>query len=258
MTLSEYIEGFLDAPGRSAGAFARLAQAFDEGLGQSYGEDFQAFIRHAALSVSPPKPVLVSGPTREEAVEYMKPLEGILSEDPAFPPTTYGWRREDDGPARVCPYRHDPIQLLPAKSRQDVLSEGLRKTDTAYPLLLESESLCPWCRTRYREALARAEGIWQRLEREVVLCPPAAPGEDACAGERLAAMNRSFTCHEAAEPEELAALAAGLRGNDQWPPVVGLVWVPVADKTLASWQKKKRTAPILEDFWILQVSPTIS
>ena len=237
VTVAEYVERFLDAPEVALGGLGRVARAFDQGTLGGFPEDFRRLVEEAALSLRPAAPVLASGSDPMCVQAAVEPILAGMIEGGGTPAYTYSWRNGEED-LFPCPYRHDPLILLPEKSRQEVLDEAMRSGALTYPLALESRSLSPWCSRRYEEALARAGGGWKELTAEIVVHELERVPRDGCPGERLMAANRSGCVFPVEDPADLARIVRVLRGGGPWPPVMGLVFIPVTPDELAAWRER--------------------
>ena len=248
ITLPEYIEIFLERPEEFLGPFAKIDRAWKQGLIKGFSDSFREYVGEVALSLKPASPIVVCGASRQEAVSRVESLLTLLTrnnDDSGL--FTFAWKAED---GFLCPYRHDPILLLPEKSRQEVLSEAARKVDFSYPLALESTRHCPWCEKRYREALAGAEGVWQTLAEDVTVCSVEDAPEDAWPGERLLAANRGAVVYFPHNGSDVADVVKIVEGGGSWPPVVGFVFIPVAEDELESWNGRPEIAGALKKCWL--------
>ncbi len=341
LTLSGYIEHFIDAPEASFGSFATLASAIEKNEIGSLPGPFCEFVSQVALAVREAAPVLVCCKTRQEAEAFMQPLGVFFSQASGEPLYTYAWKpwvaelplqeavpesedtdgekdeagdQAEDDPESLqsasdaageeeqaeeaveeeaggedeesesteplesvepqektaggdatdlsaqseeesipCPYRHDPVLLLPEKVRQEVLSDAGRHTDYSAALALESKRHCPLCTTHYQRLLGRSEGIWQRFAEQVEICEVPPVPEDAPLEERIAGANRGFLSLSLADPGDLKTIPGIMKGNETNPPVVGLVMAPVLEETLREYEQDKSLAEALASWWILRI-----
>ena len=260
-TVDDYVEHFLDRPDVALGPLARLAQAFEAGRFSGVPEGFRRAVGEVALSLRPARPILACAADDEAAREAVKPLVLFVSGSGDSPSYTYSWKTESwkTGEDRLfnCPYRHDPLLLLPEKSRHAVLAEASRSLEIAYPLALESKSHCPWCRKRYGVALARAGGVWQDLAAEIVVHPLTEQvPENVCPGERLMGGNRGGVVFPAAYPGDLAEVLRVVTGGGPWPAVTGLVVVPLSYDVVEAWTEDPETAAVVEECWRVDMANT--
>lgn len=66
-----------------------------------------------------------------------------------------------------CPMREEPLRLVPAEVRDDLLAEfNANVGPDDYPVVIEGD-LCPFCRFMFNERLARHAGDWTRMLDEV-------------------------------------------------------------------------------------------
>ena len=75
---------------------------------------------------------------------------------------TFQWKDEKTGEWTDCPMHEEPLRIIPAPIRKDVLKEVLGTTRPRYPIFIEGE-LCPSCRVIFREYLDKAEGDWSQV-----------------------------------------------------------------------------------------------
>jgi hypothetical protein len=251
VTVTEHVDRFLEQPEIALGGLARVARAMETGRLPGLAADVRTRITEAALALEPvTAPVLVRSAARESARVAVEPILRAARGEEAPAWFTYSWKTEDDG-RFTCPFRHDPLLLLPEKSRQEVLAEAVRSGEIAYPLAVESRAHCPWCRRRSAEALARAGGVWQEFVSEAVVHEApreSEPGERCPAAEVMAA-NRGGRFLPLSDGRDLAEIVRIMRGDSSWPPVVGLVFIPVTDEELAAWQEHEGVAEALGECW---------
>lgn len=255
-TVDDYVEHFLDRPDVALGPLVRLAQAFEAGQFSGIPEGFRQAVGEVALSLRPARPILACAADGEAALEAVRPLVLFASESGDSPAYTYSWKTGEDS-LFACPYRHDPLLLLPEKSRHEVLAEASRSLEIAYPLALESKSHCPWCRKRYGVALARAGGVWQNLAAELVVHPmPEQLPENVCPAEGLMRANRGGVVFPAAHPGDLAEILRVVTGGGSWPPVTGLVVVPLSYDVVEAWTEDPEIAAVVEECWRVDMGNT--
>ena len=65
------------------------------------------------------------------------------------------------------------------------------------------------------------------------------------------AANRGATVFEVPGPDLLGDVWGVMRGGDGWPPVVGLVFVPVSREELSAWKADPAASAVLSECWIL-------
>jgi uncharacterized protein YbaR (Trm112 family) len=177
--------------------------ALEKGTVDYFPDQFADFINQVALSVKPVSPVLVCGKTEQETSCFIEPVIEFFEEPPCERLYTYAWKspaggdhgEQERSSLVCCPYQHDPVLLIPEKSRQEVLSEAARGAGFSYPLALESRMHCPVCLNHYKAALARSGGIWEKLVEEVAICERETASGTAPLEEQILASNRGvFTC----------------------------------------------------------------
>jgi serine protein kinase len=86
--------------------------------------------------------------------EYSRRDEGALY--------TFGWK-SDDGHVADCPMHEEPLHLVPADCRSDVVGElNARLKPDQYKIRIDG-ALCPFCREMYNERMKKYDGNWSRL-----------------------------------------------------------------------------------------------
>ncbi len=231
-SLAEYVELVAREPAVTLGAFGRAARALDAGQGGDIPEDVRRLVAEVALSARAASPILHT----PETAWFRDAVAALLGDDR---PYTYAWKTAG-GEAAVCPFRHDPVVLLPERSRQDILAACTAAC--AYVPALESRSLCPWCAPRYRQALARAEGVWQRLAEEIVVQALEPAPADAPVADKVRACNRWFGALRLAGVGELLDAVAAVRGSQREPAVTGFVFLECAEEDLRAWEQDAAAA----------------
>ncbi|MBX6315394.1 MAG: serine protein kinase [Isosphaeraceae bacterium] len=92
---------------------------------------------------------------------YSKTDEGALY--------TFGWREESlDGSETWadCPMHEEPLRLIPAEFRDEILAEFNAEHDGDYQVTIEGD-LCPYCRQMFNERMAKYEGDWSKVLQDV-------------------------------------------------------------------------------------------
>jgi serine protein kinase len=84
---------------------------------------------------------------------------------------TYQWREEGPDGSEIwvdCPMHEEPLRLIPAEHRSEVLAElnASAAADSPYPIVIEGD-LCPYCRQMYNERMARYDGDWAKVLEDV-------------------------------------------------------------------------------------------
>ncbi len=85
---------------------------------------------------------------------YSKTPEGALY--------TYAWRCNDDSGWEVSPMHEEPLLLVPAVAREEILIDLNRRREAEYKLTLKGE-VNPYCRHRYAELMERYGGDWVKI-----------------------------------------------------------------------------------------------
>lgn len=82
---------------------------------------------------------------------------------------SFGWK-EEDGTVTWCPMREDPLHLVPAKDRAEVLSFlGSGNTaDDDFTIEIDGE-LCPLCRFMHNQRLEKYDGDWTKVVQDIVV-----------------------------------------------------------------------------------------
>jgi len=92
-------------------------------------------------------------------------LEDYARTDPGMI-FTYSWKGPE-GTYQKCPMHEEPLHLVPAELRPSLLirlNEGRKHND--YQVSIRGD-LCPFCRQMYTERLARCDGDWAEMLKEV-------------------------------------------------------------------------------------------
>jgi len=254
-TLQQYIESFLEDPSIALGAAARLAAAFEAGAPEGTPAWFIEKVRSVALGPDPfVPPVLVVAPEQETAERYALTLGRAITGGGAEEkgPLTFSWREGEE--LLPCPYRHDPLLLLPETSREEILSSARQSAGGAYPLVLDSRTHCPWCAQRYGKALARAEGVWEKLAEQVLVHRWEPLGEaGACPGAVIMSANRGSAVARMDDPYLLPLIRRAMEGGEGWPRVVGFVFLPLSARTYDSWLSVPEFAGALQSSWVVSL-----
>ncbi len=154
---------FFDDP-RDAGADAvygidvhlqRLMNVL-KGAAQGYGTQNRVLLLHGPV-----------GSAKSTIVRLFKKGLEAYSATPEGALYTYGWRNAD-GSVLWCPMHEEPLRLIPAAMRAQVLTtlQGSRKP--RYPLVIDGDP-CPVCRFLYREILKELGGDWLQMIQRVVV-----------------------------------------------------------------------------------------
>ncbi|MFN0150915.1 MAG: PrkA family serine protein kinase [bacterium] len=91
--------------------------------------------------------------------EYSKTKEGSLY--------TFGWRQSDDDATFAdCPMHEEPLHLIPADVRTEVLERLNADIPESFRVRIEGD-LCPSCRQTFSELLKKYEGDWNSVLQHV-------------------------------------------------------------------------------------------
>ncbi len=86
--------------------------------------------------------------------EYSRTAEGALY--------SFGWSLDGEEGLTPCPMHEEPLRLVPAKAREQMLEELNAKAHLPYRLDVSGE-LCPACRMHMGELLDQYEGDWRKV-----------------------------------------------------------------------------------------------
>ncbi|MEZ0230547.1 MAG: PrkA family serine protein kinase [Planctomycetota bacterium] len=75
---------------------------------------------------------------------------------------TFQWKDEKTGEWQDCPMHEEPLRIIPAPIRKEVIKDLLGQIRPRYPLHIEGE-LCPSCRVIFREHLDKSDGDWANV-----------------------------------------------------------------------------------------------
>jgi len=83
---------------------------------------------------------------------------------------TYGWKTDPANPEDVewCPMHEDPLRLIPADIRDDVIAKLNQDLPREKQIYLEGD-LCPFCRRHYQDLMTKYEGDWQQVMSHIVV-----------------------------------------------------------------------------------------
>jgi serine protein kinase len=80
---------------------------------------------------------------------------------------TLGWADPESNEVYWCPMHEEPLHLIPDRFRADVLAKlNAGRSDDGYKVKIVGD-LCPYCRFMYTERLARYDGDWTRVIKDV-------------------------------------------------------------------------------------------
>jgi serine protein kinase len=86
---------------------------------------------------------------------------------------THGWRSDaaSTGAEGVqwCPMHEDPLHLVPLESQEAVYAELNKRSGDKDYRIVNTGSLCPFCRRTHQDLLTTYEGNWERAMRHVVV-----------------------------------------------------------------------------------------
>jgi serine protein kinase len=83
---------------------------------------------------------------------------------------TFGWREETlDGSEAYtdCPMHEDPLHLIPADYRGEVLDELNREAEATGMRVQAEGELCPFCRQMFNERMAKYGGDWSQVLQDI-------------------------------------------------------------------------------------------
>jgi serine protein kinase len=83
---------------------------------------------------------------------------------------TYGWNTDTSQPDEIewCPMHEDPLRLIPAGIREDVIAKLNADLPRENQIYLEGD-LCPFCRRHYQDHMTKYEGDWQQVMNHIVV-----------------------------------------------------------------------------------------
>jgi serine protein kinase len=86
---------------------------------------------------------------------------------------THGWRSDPastgtDG-IQWCPMHEDPLHLVPVESQEAVYAELNKRFGDKDYRIVNTGSLCPFCRRTHQDLLTTCDGSWERAMRHVVV-----------------------------------------------------------------------------------------
>ncbi len=86
---------------------------------------------------------------------------------------TFGWKLDlaASGLEGVqwCPMHEDPLHLIPIESQEAVYAELNRLVQGREYRIVNTGSLCPFCRKTFQDLMTQYEGSWERVVRHAVL-----------------------------------------------------------------------------------------
>jgi serine protein kinase len=129
-----------------------LVNAF-KSAAKGYGTERRVLLLHGPVGSSKST---IARLLKKGLEEYSRTDEGMLF--------TFSWKG-DSGTWQKCPMHEDPLHLVPAELRADLLDrldDGRRGAQVTI-----QGDLCPFCRQMYNERLAKYDGDWHRMLDEV-------------------------------------------------------------------------------------------
>jgi len=92
-------------------------------------------------------------------------LEDYARTDPGMV-FTYSWKMPD-GSYQKCPMHEEPLHLVPKDLRQPILSKlNVHKKASDSEITIRGE-LCPFCRQMFNERMAKCDGDWNEMLKEI-------------------------------------------------------------------------------------------
>jgi serine protein kinase len=86
---------------------------------------------------------------------------------------TFGWKPDLSAigheTVQWCPMHEDPLHLIPLESQDAVYAEINRRLSARDYRIVNTGSLCPFCRKTFQDFLTQYEGSWEKLIRHVVV-----------------------------------------------------------------------------------------
>ena len=131
-----------------------LVNAF-KSAAKGYGTERRVLLLHGPVGSSKST---IARLLKKGLEEYSRTDEGMLF--------TFSWKG-DNGVWQKCPMHEDPLHLVPAELRADLL-DRLNDGRKGGQVTIQGE-LCPFCRQMYNERLAKYDGDWHRMLDEVKL-----------------------------------------------------------------------------------------
>ncbi len=129
-----------------------LVNAF-KSAAKGYGTERRVLLLHGPVGSSKST---IARLLKKGLEEYSRTDEGMLF--------TFAWKG-DNGTWQKCPMHEEPLHLVPAELRADLLSR-LNDGRNSASVTIQGE-LCPFCRQMYNERLAKYDGDWHRMLDEV-------------------------------------------------------------------------------------------
>jgi serine protein kinase len=130
-----------------------LVNAF-KSAAKGYGTERRVLLLHGPVGSSKST---IARLFKKGLEEYSRSDEGMLF--------SFAWKG-DNGTWQKCPMHEEPLHLVPAELRADLLSRLNDSHNRTTPVVIQGE-LCPFCRQMYNERLARYDGDWHRMLDEV-------------------------------------------------------------------------------------------
>jgi serine protein kinase len=102
------------------------------------------------------------GSSKSTIVRMMKKGLEAYSKTPEGALYTYGWKIDGEEELTPCPMNEEPLRLVPAKARGQIMAELNAKANLGYRLEVEG-GLCPACRLYMADLLAKYDGDWRKV-----------------------------------------------------------------------------------------------
>jgi len=124
---------------------------FFKAAARRYGTERRVLLLHGPVGSSKSTIVRLF---KKGLEDYSRTKEGALY--------TFGWRMEENGDYEDCPMHEEPLHLIPAEMREEVLAKINKDLPEDEHVYLEGD-LCPSCRRNYEELFRRYEGDWSKV-----------------------------------------------------------------------------------------------
>jgi len=86
---------------------------------------------------------------------------------------TFGWKADATSTnldaVQWCPMHEDPLHLIPLESQEAVYAEINRRLPANDYRIVNTGSLCPYCRKTYQDLMTHYDGNWEKLTWHVVV-----------------------------------------------------------------------------------------
>src|SRR3954470_5122165 len=134
-------------------------------------------IKSAAFGYGTEKRILLLhgpvGSSKATIARLMKKGVEQYSGQPEGALYTFGWKPDlaaiGHESVQWCPMHEDPLHLIPLESQEAVYAEINRRLSPRDYRIVNTGSLCPFCRKTFQDFLTQYEGSWEKLVRHVVV-----------------------------------------------------------------------------------------